>query len=750
MTAATGHTISQTVRVIDVVVPLYRGHAETQACIESVLANAQHVQFELIIIDDASPEPELSRWASQLAARGQCTLLKNDTNLGFVRTASRGMDLHRDRDVVLLNSDTVVANDWLDRLRNCAYSDARIATVTPFSNNAEICSYPRFCAVNPLLPRAELEKLDALFSVANCGCNVELPTGVGFCFYLKRDALNDIGTFDAATFGAGYGEENDFCQRAIQRGWKNVIAADVYVGHAGGVSFGAGQAARKAHALASLLKLHPGYSQDVGNFIAADPAKVFRTVVDFCRLATGAVPIVLAVVHARGGGTQKHIDDLARLMQGKAHCLILRPLPADWVELGWSEPGEALKLQFDLQAARPLLLETLELLAVDRVHYHSLLELPHALRNIAADLKVPYDFTWHDYFTICPQIHLNYGGGARYCEEREAQCQSCLKQSSATRNLDIEAWRAVNRRFLERAARVFAPSQDVARRITRYLPQLPVTLAPHPETAKQAPIPRRRRQLEQHVCLRIAVIGAISTIKGADLLEACALDAVQRKLPLDYQLIGFAYRELTQWPHAALAVQGSYDDHELSALIEASATDVVWIPALVPETYSYTLSAAIQSGLPVVVPDLGALGGRIAQRPWSWCHDWRFSARQMNDWLLKLREQYFVASSPPAFQGELAQTDAPVFSYERDYMATVNRSLHHRIEHALVAQLAGQICRQEKHAEPKPGFVADRVFSLLRAIKQHQVLSKMVKRVPEHHQQRIRRLLLNTRRRSRA
>ena len=750
MNPATGHTIPKTVRVIDVVVPLYRGRAETQACIESVLASVQRVQFELIIIDDASPEPELSNWAAQLAERGQCTLLKNDANLGFVRTANRGMDLHRDRDVVLLNSDTIVANDWLDRLRNCAYSDARIATVTPFSNNAEICSYPRFCAVNPLPPRAEFEKLDALFSVANCGCNVDLPTGVGFCFFLKRDALIDIGTFDAATFGAGYGEENDFCQRAIQRGWRNVIAADVYVGHTGGVSFGAGQAALKAHALASLLKLHPGYSEDVRNFIGTDPPKVFRTIVDFCRLATGAVPIVLAVVHARGGGTQKHIDDLARLTQGKAHCLLLRPLPADWVELVWNQPGEALKLQFDLQVARPLLLETLKLLAVDRVHYHSLVELPHALRNIAADLEVPYDFTWHDYFTICPQIHLNYGGAARYCEERESQCPGCLKQTPATRDFDIEAWRAANQRFLESAARVFAPSLDVARRISRYMPQLPVTLAPHPEAAKQAPMPRRRRQLEQHLCLRIAVIGAISAIKGADLLEACARDAVQRKLPLDYRLIGFAYRNLRQWPHAALAVQGRYDDDELSALIEASATDVVWIPALVPETYSYTLSAAIQSGLPVVVPDLGALAGRTAQRPWSWSYDWRFSARQMNDWLLKLREQYFVAPSPPAFQTDLAQTDAPVFSYERDYIAAANRSFHHRIEHAQVAQLAGQICQQEMYAEPKPAFFADRVISLLRAIKQHEVLSKVVKYVPEHHQQRIKRLLSNTRRRPRA
>src|SRR3954462_5477997 len=123
MTPPAPRTTPQTGPAIDVVVPLYGGCAETQACIESVLANAQRVGFELVIIDDASPDAELSDWASQLAQRGRCILLRNDTNLGFVQTANRGMKLHGDRDVVLLNSDTLVANDWLDRLQDCAYSD---------------------------------------------------------------------------------------------------------------------------------------------------------------------------------------------------------------------------------------------------------------------------------------------------------------------------------------------------------------------------------------------------------------------------------------------------------------------------------------------------------------------------------------------------------------------------------------------------------------------------------------------------
>ncbi|MDP1249887.1 hypothetical protein Q6312_28420, partial [Klebsiella pneumoniae] len=77
-------------------------------------------------------------------------MLENEENLGVVGTVTRGMALNTAPDVLLLNSDPVVANDWLDRIRQAAYGDARIASVTPFSNNATICSYPRFCEGNDL------------------------------------------------------------------------------------------------------------------------------------------------------------------------------------------------------------------------------------------------------------------------------------------------------------------------------------------------------------------------------------------------------------------------------------------------------------------------------------------------------------------------------------------------------------------------------------------------------------------------
>lgn len=274
--------------MIDVVIPVYKGFAETRRCIESVLASAQRTPFEAVVIDDASPDADIRAYLDALAAAGRVTLLRNASNLGFVRSVNRGMSLHGDRDVVLLNSDTEVANDWLDRLRACAHGARDIATATPFSNNATICSYPFEGWTGKLPGMLGLGGLDRLFARANAGRCIDIPTAVGFCMYIRRDALEALGLFDAERFGRGYGEENDFCMRALKAGRRNVLAADVFVYHEGAVSFSADRFALMDAAGKALVEAHPDYPARVHEFLVADPACELRASIDQARLALGA------------------------------------------------------------------------------------------------------------------------------------------------------------------------------------------------------------------------------------------------------------------------------------------------------------------------------------------------------------------------------------------------------------------------------------------------------------------------------
>ena len=268
---------------VDVVIPVYRGMAETRACIESVLASRAGDAFDVVVIDDRSPEPEMAPWLAHLAADARITLVTHAANAGFVASVNEGMALHPDRDVVLLNSDTEVAAGWLDRLRACARRDRSIGTVTPFSNNATICSYPRTLAANALPPGESTADLDAAFAAANHGRSADILTAVGFCMYITRRCLDRVGPFDYERYGAGYGEEVDFCMRAARAGFRNVIAADVFVRHHGEVSF-EGSDERRLKAQATVDALYPEFQQGLKAFIQADPLRGLRRRADLQRL----------------------------------------------------------------------------------------------------------------------------------------------------------------------------------------------------------------------------------------------------------------------------------------------------------------------------------------------------------------------------------------------------------------------------------------------------------------------------------
>ena len=267
-------------QTVDIVIPVYRGEAETRACLESVHAAATRTAHEILVIDDASPEPSLSAWLRERALEGRFTLVRHGQNRGFVGSVNEGMARHPGRDVVLLNSDTEVADGWLDRLAACAAADTSIGTATPFSNNATICSYPRRLVANELPPGETTATLDAAFASANRGRCEDIPTAVGFCMYIARRCLERVGPFDEALYGAGYGEEVDFCMRAARAGFRNVVAGDVFVRHVGEVSFGNTGASRREGAQAIVDRLYPEFQVKLRDHLARDPLQELRQRVD--------------------------------------------------------------------------------------------------------------------------------------------------------------------------------------------------------------------------------------------------------------------------------------------------------------------------------------------------------------------------------------------------------------------------------------------------------------------------------------
>lgn len=260
---------------VDLIIPVYNAAALLQRCLAALDRYTDPNEARVLVIDDASPdaqiEPLLSEWQQRSPLRPK--LLRNPVNQGFVGSVNRGIAATRG-DVLLLNADTEVTADWLPRMQRALASDPRVASVTPFSNNAEICSWPEFCRATA--PPADVERVAQAFADSGPPGYPDLPTAVGFCMLIRRAAIDAIGDFDRATFGRGYGEENDFCLRAAAHGWRNVLADDCYVVHTGGGSFAPLGLKPGGDNLARLLARYPRYNAQVAAFIAADPLAVRR------------------------------------------------------------------------------------------------------------------------------------------------------------------------------------------------------------------------------------------------------------------------------------------------------------------------------------------------------------------------------------------------------------------------------------------------------------------------------------------
>jgi len=506
--------------LVDVIVPVYRHRALTLRCLRSVLLARNDTLFRLIVIDDASPEAELRDDLEQLSEAGLITLVKHRENQGFVKSVNQGMRLHPDRDVVLLNADTEVYDGWLDRLRQHAHQNDKVASVTPLSNNATICSYPRFLHDNPYPLELGYDELDRLCAEVNAGQSVDAPTGVGFCMYLRRDALDAIGLFDEKAFGRGYGEENDWCQRAIEAGWVNRIAADTFVRHFGSASFQGEREHRVQKAMAVMTKRHPSYDRQVKRFIADDPLKGARERLDMARLKRWACEEnVLMACHSRGGGAERHLQEDAQKQRDKGRgVFFLRPVPGRKTHAFIQHPECAslpnlMQIRVaDIQSFVKLVQE----LGITCIHSHGLVDFePDAaehIRRLCEAAKIPLHVDIHDYKVICPRINLAKNDGI-YCGEPndEKACNRCLRTEGNDFGVyNIVAWRRKHYRVMRAAEKIYVPDEDVATRLERYYPDLDFRVLPH-EIIDYRP---RRPTLKRGEKVRVVVIGAISRIKG--------------------------------------------------------------------------------------------------------------------------------------------------------------------------------------------------------------------------------------------
>lgn len=223
-------------QVIDIIVPVYNGLEYLENLFQSIYKNTD-IEYRLIVVNDASPDKNVQTYLESLKDQfGEAlVLVQNSTNLGFVKSVNKGLEISQNH-VVLLNTDVILPKNWASRLLKPIFVNRLVASVTPFSNAATMFSLPNIMEDNEFT--GDLEAVNANVSRLKAIPyeHLSVPSGVGFCMAMNKEAIAAIGYFDEI-FEKGFGEENDWCQRAVKKGFFNTIAPDVFVWHKHGGSF---------------------------------------------------------------------------------------------------------------------------------------------------------------------------------------------------------------------------------------------------------------------------------------------------------------------------------------------------------------------------------------------------------------------------------------------------------------------------------------------------------------------------------
>lgn len=587
---------------------------------------------------------------------GQLGVLESQARLSPSQAVNLGQISCPGHDIVLLKPEAILPKTWLERLVEDAYSRPDIGTVTPLTARASINSFPHPFIDNLRPFDLDIDAVDAAFRGDRLCC-IAAPTTEGACLYMRRTWLDAIGgqAFDTDNWvGAA------LSGGSLSPGWVNTVTPNLYVGEHDGPELGQDQSSER-HGDSAAARPDPLRS-----------ARIYR----YIRLLGQArVPKILHVSHAMGGGVEQHINELAAHFSQLAAHIILSPHGEQGlirIRLGIARQADQIILHPKKDHAD--LVRLLRSIGITAVHIHHMMDLGPEILGLAAPLDATSVVTVHDYYGL--------GGNPTLTDRRGRYPGSYSPKLSRPARLlsfgpSAKTLRAQFHRLVQGADRVIFPSNATKAIFDQagMRAEASAIIARHIEPTSRAQ--KRPAKFSKKPLYKIGVLGAISREKGADLLQQLAKRTKSHNFPLQFYLIGYANR-----PLQGVETSGPYRAEALAGLIRRQALDLVLFPAQCPETYSYTLSSALASGLAIIAPNLGAFPERLSGRANTLIFDHLAPADQILAKITAFIENMAkgLQQNAPRFEGDVSRHDF----YKSDYIAITSP----RAEVALSRQAA--------------------------------------------------------------
>lgn len=597
---------------ISIVIPIYNAYGELEKLLETVYANSD-IPFLLIAVNDASTDGRIAELlASYARQHDNFIILENSDNLGFAATVNRGLQAAGRDDCVIVNTDVEVPKNWLSRLVYPLRAFENVATVTPMSNSATLMSFPKF-GHNVLPEGLSPQQIDDIFKKLNPTADIyiEAPTGHGFCMAMSRKAIEQVGVFDTI-YGKGYGEENDWCMKAFAKGFRSLIAPNLFVYHKHTASFTDQDREKYIRKNSDILKKrYPDYEKKI-RLTPLDQR--YRNIRESLLLLTTAVQTqncVLRFENMFGGGSSFACRDYTAQKQNDEMVLLIRPsLKAYTLDAHHKDYHRRFSLKSEDEIAALFTLLNIEKVIVNQlVGYRSLKNIFSAIEGIKAKFNPIIEYNIRDFFCICPQFNLMCMGQNFCTLDGPPHCTDCFTQAINALGLNdtfqtIDDWRQRWSQFLCSVDHLVVFSNFTKSMFIKGYPE-----HEHKVIVSSIPVHYLRKAAikKPSNSVHIAVIGNINYVKGTAILREM-LDMIKTDKTIKLFLFGktndLAVRE-------GIINKGEYQREDLPELMEQNHISIIFIPSIWGETFCRTAQEAIAMDIPLAVFDIEAPPERV-------------------------------------------------------------------------------------------------------------------------------------------
>lgn len=621
-----------------ILIPIYNAPEDVENCLNSLVTHNSN-NCRVIAINDCSPDKKVAEVLAKFSSHDFIEIYQNEQNLGFTKTINKGIELAGTADVVFLNSDTIVTPYWLEKLRIAAYSSENIATVTPLSNNAGAFSVPVIGEENFIPKWSNLDDHALMIAQISKRIYLEVPTGNGFCLYVRRSCIDKIGKLDEIAFPKGYGEENDFCMRAIKHGFKNIIDNATYIYHVRSASFGETKTPLMKAGRDAINERYPDYSKLVkAAFFGIEFTEIRKNISHYLEntncLHSTIKRRALYVVSTRTGGTPQTNQDLMAALSDKYETFVLRSDRQN-IEITLYHQGKYYPIaehslmepinmfphtskEYDEVVLGWLHQLSINLLHIRHIAWHSL-----NLSKMAKLLEIPVIYSFHDFYTLCPTVNL-IDENNKYCDgictKGQGECKQMLWPNVTMPDLKhnkVFEWRSNFTKFLNYCDHFITTASSGYQTITKTFPNLkskPFDIIPHgrnfPEFEDIGQFPNDDEEV------RILVPGNIGISKGSLIFKELQTLRASFSRPVSFHFLGKVDSNVPKTE--GFVHHGAYKREDFYEITKSINPHFGIVLSIWAETFCHTLTEMWSCGIPVLGADLGAVSDRINASGGGW------------------------------------------------------------------------------------------------------------------------------------